>query len=61
MQDYFLRKMSRYPIDQLAQMGYTVCMSGSLLAMEEKIFRFAVDRRRGQPANSIGHLWTFLY
>jgi hypothetical protein len=42
-------------------MGYTVGMSGSLLAMEEKIYTFAVDRRRGQLADSIGHRWTFLY
>jgi hypothetical protein len=53
--------MSYYPIDQLAQIGYNAGMSGSLLAMEEKIFRFAPDRRRGQPADSIGRVWTFLY
>jgi len=51
--------MSHYHIDQWAQMGYTVGMSGSVLAMEEKIFTFAADWH-GQPA-SIGRMWTLFY
>ncbi len=53
--------MLRFRIDQLVQMGYTVGMSCSLLAVEEKLFSFAVDGWRRQPVNTIGHMWTLLY
>jgi hypothetical protein len=45
----------------MEQIGYTVGMSCSLLAMEENTLRFAVDRWLWQPANTIGRMWTLLY